>query len=74
MIHRFNKGLTNSGFAWSLEIASISIKMSFNHTIDGREVICMMCHGIYQILMLCFPYQGEEIKEWEVFLFCFRLE
>lgn len=35
-INRFSKGLINSGFAWSLGIAGISLKMSFNHTVHGR--------------------------------------
>lgn len=36
MINRFSKSLINSGFAWSLGTASISLKMSSNHTAHGR--------------------------------------
>lgn len=36
MINGFREGLIDSGFAWSLGIASISLKMSFNHTVHGR--------------------------------------
>lgn len=36
VINRFGKSLINSGFAWSLGTASISLEMSFNHTAHGR--------------------------------------
>ena len=35
MINGLREGLIDSGFAWSLGIASISLKMPFNHTVHG---------------------------------------
>lgn len=35
VINGFRESLIDSGFAWSLEIASISFKISFNHTAHG---------------------------------------
>ena len=36
VINRFREGSIYSGFAWSSGIASISLKLSVNHTVHGR--------------------------------------
>lgn len=64
MINRFKEGLINSGCAWSLGIASISLKMSliilFMAEYILRWVIHMMCRDICQILMFYLSYWEKE--------------